>query len=430
MENRFQDGDAEEDYLYGALEVEVASEQGAFSSEEFANRKAAEMRAFESNLLHSVRIVSLADQRAGFIIPHGVGDSSTIDPWRSLHFIVGQQLTSISTIHTLSSSTTGTLKDLGRREGVFWADKLTVGEVLSECHRHKILNRPGRGDWREYQQQLQTLIRKLELISLWHPVQTYSPFSHVHVVEKILGIKLSKLWQSTWLEVDSQVYPPSMNDSFRCRDMSLELLRKVGKLKIQWTEYITEHLQLDIESSTLKIFRYGFTAMASPIFHQVRIFDEIGATYSLLFHSQRDTGRDNRAQYGQLPIPEWLRVLHGNDRGLLPARQASDMSYFLDEDGPRASDIEYHLLRAHKKLPVSQKFERYEIWGDRLRQLKAYMDSQKPGGIRGLWADKRDSLQWYTFWAVIIVGGASVMLSVLGLMVAIVRTVGTFKGLK
>lgn len=150
----------------------------------------------------------------------------------------------------------------------------------------------------------------------------------------------------------------------------------------------------------------------------------------MLFHSQRDTGRDNRAQYGQLPIPEWLRVLHGNDRGLLPARQASDMSYFLDEDGPRASDIEYHLLRAHKKLPVSQKFERYEIWGDRLRQLKAYMDSQKPGGIRGLWADKRDSLQWYTFWAVIIVGGASVMLSVLGLMVAIVRTVGTFKGLK
>lgn len=107
MENRFQDGDAEEDYLYGALEVEVASEQGAFSSEEFANRKAAEMRAFESNLLHSVRIVSLADQRAGFIIPHGVGDSSTIDPWRSLHFIVGQQLTSISTIHTLVSSVSG-----------------------------------------------------------------------------------------------------------------------------------------------------------------------------------------------------------------------------------------------------------------------------------------------------------------------------------
>jgi hypothetical protein len=32
--------------------------------------------------------------------------------------------------------------------------------------------------------------------------------------------------------------------------------------------------------------------------------------------------------------------------------------------------------------------------------LVAYMDSQKPGGLRGLWYDKRDSGAWYTFWAV------------------------------
>ncbi|KAG4431463.1 hypothetical protein IFR05_013053 [Cadophora sp. M221] len=274
VENILHGGDAEEDCLYGAVEAEDASEQMTFSSEEFEGRKAADLKGFES-----------------FLDPRGVGDSSTFDPWRSLHFIVGQQIASISTIHTLvgsvsgrylvprilqyysenpavrtdiqrelfyglsrwwwtygkrlrpwprarepgpldmgpwiaiigmrlptyprniladgsqdvtclnnlllllhhrqSASTTGTLKDLGRREGIFWADKLTVGQVLSACYSQKILNRPERGDWGGYQQHLQILIRTLELINLWYPVQTYSPFSHVQVVEKILGIKLS-----------------------------------------------------------------------------------------------------------------------------------------------------------------------------------------------------------------------------------------------
>lgn len=47
-------------------------------------------------------------------------------------------------------------------------------------------------------------------------------------------------------------------------------------------------------------------------------------------------------------------------------------------------------------------YEKYPIFGDRLRELVAYMDSQKPGGLRGLWYDKRDSGAWYTFWAVSI----------------------------
>jgi hypothetical protein len=45
-------------------------------------------------------------------------------------------------------------------------------------------------------------------------------------------------------------------------------------------------------------------------------------------------------------------------------------------------------------------YERYPVFEDRLRILVAYMDSQKPGGLRGLWYDKRDSGAWFTFWAV------------------------------
>jgi len=157
---------------------------------------------------------------------------------------------------------------------------------------------------------------------------------------------------------------------------------------------------------------------------------ELSTTYSLLFRSQKDRHHENLLQYALLPAPLWLRALYVNVPGTLSDEVAANMSYFLREGVPRVSDIEYHLKHIDTKLPPTELFERYQIWGDRLRQLKAYMDSQKPGGIRGLWADKRDSLQWYTFWAVIIVGGASVILSIMGLMVSIVHTVGTFKGLE
>lgn len=63
---------------------------------------------------------------------------------------------------------------------------------------------------------------------------------------------------------DSQ--PKSENTSFRCHELSLESLTKIGKLKIEWTEFLYEHLVLNTESSTLKVFWFGFAAKACPIF--------------------------------------------------------------------------------------------------------------------------------------------------------------------
>lgn len=159
------------------------------------------------------------------------------------------------------------------------------------------------------------------------------------------------------------------------------------------------------------------------------IFDELSNTYSLLFRSRKDTYQANIAQYGLLPVPQWLRVCYGGENGTLPNRTAKDMSYFLQPKRARVSDIEFHLAEANNRLPPTQLFAKYVIWGDRLRQLKAYMDGQKPGGIRGLWVDKRDSSQWFTFWAVVIFGSIGLLLSFLGLIVGIVQAVGTFKAL-
>jgi hypothetical protein len=48
---------------------------------------------------------------------------------------------------------------------------------------------------------------------------------------------------------------------------------------------------------------------------------------------------------------------------------------------------------------------------------------QQPSKVTDLWRDRRNPLQWYTFWAVLWVGGASIVLAVLQLVVSLVQTV-------
>jgi hypothetical protein len=49
---------------------------------------------------------------------------------------------------------------------------------------------------------------------------------------------------------------------------------------------------------------------------------ELAATYSLIIRSRKDTLKENLAQYGQLPIPQWLRVFCENESGTLDLKTA------------------------------------------------------------------------------------------------------------
>lgn len=63
----------------------------------------------------------------------------------------------------------------------------------------------------------------------------------------------------------------------------------------------------------------------------------------------------------------------------------------------------------------------FPIFGPRLLALQRYNMRQQPSRIRDFWRDRRNPLQWYTFWAVLWIGGASIILAVLQLVVGIVQ---------
>lgn len=76
----------------------------------------------------------------------------------------------------------------------------------------------------------------------------------------------------------------------------------------------------------------------------------------------------------------------------------------------------------HERLSYSQ----FPAYAARLRELRAYMDAQKPKGLRALWRDRRDSNTYYTFWFVAIFGSLSVLLATCALAVSIAQTWATF----
>ena len=54
----------------------------------------------------------------------------------------------------------------------------------------------------------------------------------------------------------------------------------------------------------------------------------------------------------------------------------------------------------------------FPLLGGRLLELQEFSRRQSPSKIRDLWRDRRNPLQWYTLWAVLIIGGISVVLQI------------------
>lgn len=65
----------------------------------------------------------------------------------------------------------------------------------------------------------------------------------------------------------------------------------------------------------------------------------------------------------------------------------------------------------------------FPMFGQRLAKLQEFNLRQQPNKLRDLWRDRRNPLQWYTFWAVLVFGSCSLLLTLLQLMIAVAQLV-------
>lgn len=168
--------------------------------------------------------------------------------------------------------------------------------------------------------------------------------------------------------------------------------------------------------------------------------DEIYRTWCLFFTS-KTTERTAIARYRSVTAPRWLSLLAHPRLSSFTAEQATNSS---PDNGPPLSTFmrfsslkEYcfetsdHLLlrwSKNNRLPHERiSYSQFPIYAGRLRELRTYMDSQQPTGLRALWKDRRNSNTYYTFWFVTIFGSLSVFLATCALAVSIAQTWASFK---
>lgn len=83
-------------------------------------------------------------------------------------------------------------------------------------------------------------------------------------------------------------------------------------------------------------------------------------------------------------------------------------------------------LSVHNDLIESSSYsarDDFPTFGHRLLALQRYNSRHQPSKITDLWRDRRNLLQWYTFWAVLLVGGLGLLLATLQLIVGIIQVI-------
>ncbi|KAI8624665.1 hypothetical protein F5Y19DRAFT_307294 [Xylariaceae sp. FL1651] len=148
-------------------------------------------------------------------------------------------------------------------------------------------------------------------------------------------------------------------------------LKKIGGMRIQWTRNLADHLRLVDDDKTVSIFDcVAFLKFQRKVQRQIfppDFIEETLRTLSLLLPQN-----EKRTQV-------WI--------------QSQIEDYDLDPLLAECGSLGTH----------ERRFENFNYWNNRLVILKQALDESRPRTMSQWWHDRRNGVQWYTFWVAILV---------------------------
>ena len=209
--------------------------------------------------------------------------------------------------------------------------------------------------------------------------------------------------------------------------LNAKLLSTVGKIQIRWTDVLACHLELDKSSNSLYLYRYPSFCLANLAGSDRKVTRttlQACAATSISYWADiqeiddllRETLLSYRLFFGQNKASrKFFKTLRpfdglpveGTDK-LLTALCSSERSS-LPED---ICQLEIYNLR--KSFPVLR---------CKIAVIVNHLSSKPPRTWRQMWSDRRDSPNWYTFWALLLFGGVGIMLSFIQVALQIIQIV-------
>jgi hypothetical protein len=226
-------------------------------------------------------------------------------------------------------------------------------------------------------------------------------------------------------------------DIVRPEELNASLLHQLARIEIEWVDVMAPHLEFDKATNKLYLFRHPSfclvnvslreeSDMRSMIYQSVCFSRDINVTTDKYSCATQD--EDNAQWASEIEISQLLLEILLSYRLLFGQNKESRKIF--KEMSSGADDITLQRLCSSKEPQFSELFKErdfYRLKRDfpilrcRLATLNHQISNMKPRGWKELWKDKRDSAHWLTFWAVIVIGGAGLLLSLIQVLLQAVQ---------
>ncbi|KAI0893452.1 hypothetical protein F4806DRAFT_504915 [Annulohypoxylon nitens] len=272
-------------------------------------------------------------------------------------------------------------------------------------------------------------------------------------------LPIGVITQAPGYHYEAMLYESSLN---------YDSLSRIGRIRIRLVDNLTAHLAFDSTTRELSMYRYPSFCVTkilsrhkvellesitekllSPQCHLVNstreadsIYREVLLSYRLIFgqshksrkimsrvfsHSQSASGVNHVQLVGVTPNEELDPFL----KTLCTSPLHSGCNFLgLRLGGKPTPNIRGDLfpssaLNEHDELSELDYSaqDHFPTFGPRLLALQRYNMRRQPSKILDLWRDQRNPLQWYTFWAVLLIGVIGFLLSIFQLAVSIIQVV-------
>ncbi|PVH79293.1 hypothetical protein DL98DRAFT_589529 [Cadophora sp. DSE1049] len=257
-------------------------------------------------------------------------------------------------------------------------------------------------------------------------------------------------------------------DMLHVSSLNYGSLCAIGGVRIKWVDVLTAHLSFDRVKRELSIYQYP-SFCATKILSQQKIdvlesitqtilpseysfglseepdsiHREILLSYRVLFGQSNSSRKLMKRELGRFNLssgtgsPRNKSCISEEEKDgfletlcslpLYPDRVLSRL-WFGRKPSPRIAGQFFPIssLSVGNELIESDTYsarDDFPVFGPRLLTLQRYNLRRQPSKILDLWRDRRNPLQWYTFWAVVIVGGCGLLLAALQLAVGVIQVI-------
>ncbi|KAK0102684.1 hypothetical protein ONS95_006286 [Cadophora gregata] len=220
-------------------------------------------------------------------------------------------------------------------------------------------------------------------------------------------------------------------------NISFSALSKMSKVQIEWVDCMSLHLEFDLHTKTLKLFQF-------PSICIVMTPSKESGPLNQLFSDALDEWCQPETDYADEYLREVLasyRLIFGMDRGSYTAFNQLEGVRLPGQNGPLdpllrilcgqrwdSTEVSRIFDQCDIEDPVSQyNSDSFAFLGTRLLKLQDCVQRDKPEDMWQLWSDKRDISRWWTFWAVMMMGGATMLLGIFQMVLQVAQVYYTLR---